>query len=178
MLAEEQLGSRRKLRAYACGGSTTIAAVSPGQFGTDKRRVHGHLRKCFGYIHFLRRFWFRPCSPGVYGCVVSHACVELRAEQAGGMSPSRSGLVHLSTPEQVHLPANRLYSGRTDLVLLRIDPARLTSPVRWEPGVASDPDAMLFPHLYGELPVNAVINVTPYRPDGDGRFAPLRAETD
>jgi uncharacterized protein (DUF952 family) len=84
-----------------------------------------------------------------------------------------SGFVHLSTREQVHLPANRLYAGRTDLVLLHIDPARLTSPVRWEPGVASDPDAMVFPHLYGALPANAVINVTAYRPDEGGRFAPL-----
>jgi uncharacterized protein (DUF952 family) len=32
---------------------------------------------------------------------------------------------------------------------------------------------MVFPHLYGALPVNAVINVTPYLPDEDGRFAPL-----
>ena len=61
------------------------------------------------------------------------------------------GFVHLSTPEQVHLPANRLYAGRTDLVLLRIDPARLSSPIRWEPGVPTDPDAMVFPHLYGAI---------------------------
>jgi uncharacterized protein (DUF952 family) len=83
------------------------------------------------------------------------------------------GFVHLSTPEQVHLPANRLYTGRADLVLLRIDPARLSSPVRWEPGVSTDPDAMVFPHLYGPLPAAAVISVTPYQPDADGRFAPL-----
>ena len=84
-----------------------------------------------------------------------------------------NGFVHLSTPGQVHLPANRLYARRTDLVLLRIDPARLSSPVLWEPGVATDPDAMVFPHLYGALPVVAVINVTPYRPDANGRFTPL-----
>jgi uncharacterized protein (DUF952 family) len=84
-----------------------------------------------------------------------------------------NGFVHLSVREQVHLPANRLYAGRTDLVLLRIDPTRLTAVVRWEPGVATDPDAMLFPHLYGPLPVNAVINVTPYLPDEGGRFAAL-----
>jgi uncharacterized protein (DUF952 family) len=84
-----------------------------------------------------------------------------------------AGFVHLSTPEQVHLPANRLYAGRSDLVLLRIDPARLSSPVRWEPGVPTDPDAMVFPHLYGPLPTAAVISVTPYLPDASGRFAPL-----
>jgi uncharacterized protein (DUF952 family) len=108
-----------------------------------------------------------------------HLCSndEWRSAQASGAhrpeSLTVSGFVHLSTPEQVHLPANRLYAGRTDLVLLHIDPARLTSPVRWEPGVATDPDGMVFPHLYGALPVEAVINVTVYRPDQDGRFAPL-----
>jgi uncharacterized protein (DUF952 family) len=88
-----------------------------------------------------------------------------------------NGFVHLSTPEQVHLPANRLYAGRTDLVLLRIDPALLTSEVKWEPGVATDPESMVFPHLYGPLPAPAVISITSYRPDADGRFAPLTDET-
>lgn len=111
--------------------------------------------------------------------VLVHLCSndEWRSAQTrGALHPESldvSGFVHLSTPQQVHLPANRLYAGRTDLVLLRIDPARLTSAVRWEPGVASDPDAIVFPHLYGELPVEAVINVTPYLSDGAGRFAPL-----
>ncbi|HEY1840873.1 MAG TPA: DUF952 domain-containing protein [Mycobacterium sp.] len=80
------------------------------------------------------------------------------------------GFVHLSTPEQVHLPANRLYRGRHDLVLLHIDPTRLDSPIRWELGVATDPESMLFPHLYGALPVDAVINITSYRPTADGAF--------
>jgi uncharacterized protein (DUF952 family) len=111
--------------------------------------------------------------------VLVHLCSndEWHSAQARGEhrpdSLDESGFVHLSTTEQVHLPANRLFAGRTDLVLLHIDPARLTSPVRWEPGVATDPDAMVFPHLYGALPLEAVINVTPYRPDEGGRFAPL-----
>jgi len=84
-----------------------------------------------------------------------------------------AGFVHLSTPQQVHLPANRLYSGRTDLVLLRIDSARLSSPVRWEPGVPTDPYAMVFPHLYGPLPAAAVMSATPYRPDANGRYPRL-----
>ena len=93
---------------------------------------------------------------------------ELRPE-----SLSSVGFIHLSTPEQVHLPANRLYRGRDDLLLLHIDPARLDAPIRWESGVATDPEPMLFPHLYGALPVSAVINVTSYRPGEDGSFPPV-----
>ncbi len=83
------------------------------------------------------------------------------------------GFIHLSAPEQVHLPANRLYAGRTDLVLLCIDPHRLTAPIRWEPGLPTDPESMLFPHLYGPLPVGAVTSVTSYQPGPDGSFSPL-----
>jgi uncharacterized protein (DUF952 family)/ribosomal protein S18 acetylase RimI-like enzyme len=81
-------------------------------------------------------------------------------------SPSlaSAGFVHLSTPEQVHLPAQRLYPGRRDMVLLVVDPARLADPVRWEPGLPSDPESMRFPHLYGPLPTAAVVAVVPYRP--------------
>lgn len=80
------------------------------------------------------------------------------------------GFVHLSTPEQVHLPANRLFPGRTDLVLLALDPARLSAPVQWEPGVPSDPQSMLFPHLYGPLPLEAVTAAVEYRPGPAGDF--------
>ena len=83
------------------------------------------------------------------------------------------GFIHLSGLDQVHLPANRLYAGRTDLVLLHVDPDRLSAPVRWEPGVPTDPESMLFPHLYGPLPADAVTSVTPYMPGADGRFSPL-----
>ena len=111
--------------------------------------------------------------------MLTHICAadEWRiAEGVGEHRPSSLeavGFVHLSALEQVHLPANRLYRGRTDLLLLHIDPDRLTAPVRWEPGVPSDPESMLFPHLYGSLPVAAVTSVTPYQPEPDGSFAPL-----
>ena len=98
-----------------------------------------------------------------------------RATSSGELRPeslASAGFVHLSAPEQVHLPANRLYRGRDDLVLLHIDPARLESPIRWEHGVPTDPESMLFPHLYGALPVGAVISVTSYPPGADGVFPP------
>jgi uncharacterized protein (DUF952 family) len=110
------------------------------------------------------------CSARAWSC--AQASGELRPE-----SLSSVGFVHLSTPPQVHLPANRLYRGREDLVLLHIDPARLDSPVRWEPGVPTDPESMLFPHLYGPLPVSAVTKVTAYPPGPDGTFPPVEEPT-
>jgi uncharacterized protein (DUF952 family) len=101
---------------------------------------------------------------------------DIRPESGG--SSGDAAFIHLSTPAQVHLPANRLYRGRTDLLLLHIDPGQLDSPVRWEPGVATDPESMLFPHLYGPLPVRAVIEVTAYLPAPDGTFPPVAGSHD
>lgn len=81
------------------------------------------------------------------------------------------GFVHLSPPSQVRLPADRLFAGRDDVLLLVLDEARLTDEVRWEPGVHGDPSSMRFPHLYGLLPVGAVTSVVPYRPGPDGTYA-------
>ncbi|OMB98509.1 glutathione S-transferase [Mycobacterium sp. NS-7484] len=114
--------------------------------------------------------------------VLVHLCGADDWRRAQGGSEYRpdslitQGFIHLSAPEQVHLPANRLYFGRRDLVLLHIDPAKLADPVRWEPGVPTDPEAMVFPHLYGPLPVAAVMSTTRYAPDADGRFAPLAGD--
>jgi len=99
-----------------------------------------------------------------------------QARSGGELRPDsldQVGFVHLSAQYQVHLPANRLFAERVDLVLLFLDPDLLGSPVRWEPGVPGDPTAMLFPHLYGPLPAAAVVDVRPYGPGPDGRFEPL-----
>ncbi|MFM9034629.1 MAG: DUF952 domain-containing protein [Mycobacterium sp.] len=105
-----------------------------------------------------------------------HLCSERQwrdALAAGEVRPGPAGFIHLSAPRQVHLPANRIFAGSTDLVALMVDRRVLEAPVRWEPGVPGDPEGMLFPHLYGPLPVAAVVKVKPYRPQPDGRFAPL-----
>jgi uncharacterized protein (DUF952 family) len=124
-----------------------------------------------------------PSTPAV----LAHLCGEREwadARKRGGIlaepndSSEMAPFIHLSTLDQVHLPANRLFRGRTDLILLCIDAAALDSPVVWEPGVPSDPESMLFPHLYGPLPAGAVIKVTPYRPGPDGAFAPVAESQD
>ena len=69
-------------------------------------------------------------------------------------SLATAGFIHLSTSSQWRATLERFYRGRSDLVLLEIDPARLTSPVKLERADGED-----FPHLYGPLVLDAVIAV-------------------
>jgi uncharacterized protein (DUF952 family) len=110
--------------------------------------------------------------------VLLHLCTTAEwdaARAAGAIAPpslTEVGFVHLSTPEQVTLPANRLFRGHSDVLLLVIDPARIGVEVRWEPGVPGDPESMRFPHAYGPIPAAAVTAALPYRPGDDGTFTP------
>lgn len=65
----------------------------------------------------------------------------------------QSGFIHLSGADQVVETALRAFSGVTGLTLLTVDPARLGDELRWEPSRGG----ALFPHLYGVLPVTAVV---------------------
>ena len=75
------------------------------------------------------------------------------------------GFIHCSRTEQVVGVANRYYQGRTDLVLLWIEPSQLHAELRWE---AADGDT--FPHLYGVLNLEAVRAVDAFPLDLDGHF--------
>lgn len=100
---------------------------------------------------------------------------EWRAHLAAGeIVPSVAEFVHLSTPEQVALPANRLFAGRTDLNLLILDPSRIGVEVRYEPGLPTDPAELRFPHAYGAVPTSAVLAVVPYRDTGGFTAPALR----
>jgi uncharacterized protein (DUF952 family) len=93
------------------------------------------------------------------------------ARARGTLAPTHGdGFVHLSTPEQVQLPANRLFAGRTDVLLLVVDSTGLD--VRFEPGMPYDPPETRFPHAYGTVPTSAVIAEVPYPPRSDGTFPP------
>ena len=83
-------------------------------------------------------------------------------------SLARQGFIHCSRPEQVIPVANGIFRGRKGLVLLCIDEARLTSPVRCE---NLQGGKQLFPHVYGPVNLDAVMEVVPFPPREDGTFA-------
>ncbi|OLT39026.1 glutathione S-transferase [Saccharomonospora sp. CUA-673] len=80
------------------------------------------------------------------------------------------GFVHCSDPGTVQFPAERVFAGRDDLLLLVVDPARLDVPVRWEPAEPPEPGAPWFPHVYGPIPVSAVVGTHAFPPGPDGTF--------
>ena len=71
------------------------------------------------------------------------------------MSLDDVGVIHMSTRAQLIGTANRFYGDLDELTVLMIDPARLEDPVRFEAAPGSDE---LFPHLYGALPLAAVLD--------------------
>ena len=63
--------------------------------------------------------------------------------------------------------ANRLFRGKTELVLLKIDPSRLTARIVDE---NLEGGTELFPHIYGPLEWSGVVTVIPFLPDPNGMF--------
>jgi uncharacterized protein (DUF952 family) len=77
------------------------------------------------------------------------------------------GFIHCSHAHQVAWAANTFYPAVPDLLVLHIDPARLRSPLRDEPG---GPGTELFPHIHGPLQRSAVVAVVPL-PREAGRWS-------
>lgn len=76
-----------------------------------------------------------------------------------GRTLREEGFVHCSTRAQLPGVAAFLYGsydGPDDLVVLVVDPARLDVPLKYE---APEPGAEEFPHVYGPIPVSAVVDV-------------------
>jgi 2-C-methyl-D-erythritol 4-phosphate cytidylyltransferase len=92
-----------------------------------------------------------------------------RAEADGwyrGDTLDSEGFIHCSAAHQVVPVANSVFRGRQDLVLLSIDPLRLSSELRWE---ASE-DRERFPHVYGAINQSAVAAIFEFKSADDGLF--------
>jgi|SRR6185312_9291930 len=91
----------------------------------------------------------------------------------GSGDDRRDGFIHFSTATQLAETAARHFAGQHDLLLVSVDADRLDGRLKWEPSR----DGALFPHLYGDLDLAAVLDVTPLPLGADGRhrFPPLPA---
>jgi uncharacterized protein (DUF952 family) len=92
-----------------------------------------------------------------------------KARAAGeyrGDTLETEGFIHASVARQVVRVANRFYAGRSGLVLLCINTDKVRPEVRYEP--ADDGDR--FPHIYGPLNVDAVVETLDFPAAVDGTF--------
>ncbi|MCA1552997.1 MAG: DUF952 domain-containing protein [Chloroflexi bacterium] len=91
-----------------------------------------------------------------------------RAQRVGAYraaSLRREGFIHCSGQTQVVRVANAFYRGKRNLVLLLIEPAKVNAPIRHE-----RVDGRRFPHIYGALNLDAVVQVVDFPPRADGTF--------
>jgi uncharacterized protein (DUF952 family) len=83
----------------------------------------------------------------------------------------RDGFIHFSTASQAVETAAKHFAGQRDLVLLYVDTERLGTNLKWEPSRGG----ALFPHLYGDLALDAITRAVPLPLGADGthQFPPL-----
>ncbi len=97
-------------------------------------------------------------------------CGDYRAE-----SLTAEGFIHCSTLAQVLPVANNFYKGQSELILLEIEPALLSSTLKWEPPSGGTPPpgvaiGDMFPHIYGSVNLDAVIRIVDLASKPDGSF--------
>jgi uncharacterized protein (DUF952 family) len=80
---------------------------------------------------------------------------------------AEEGFIHCSYERQVLATAERIFRGRDGLVLVEIDARRLTCAVIVE-NLAGGVEG--YPHIYGPLPMDAVLAVHPFRRAAGGSF--------
>ena len=81
--------------------------------------------------------------------------------------------IHCSTADQVIQVANIRFHGQTGLVLLSIDTDKVTAEIIYE-NLEGGPQ--LFPHVYGELNIDAVVQVAEFEPGANGQFTMPKGE--
>ena len=72
--------------------------------------------------------------------------------------------------------AEQYYKGQSGLVLLVIDPRRLASDLKWEPPSEGTPPPGVragesFPHIYGPINLDAIVQTLDLATGSDGHFA-------
>jgi uncharacterized protein (DUF952 family) len=90
------------------------------------------------------------------------------AEKAGSYAPpslTREGFIHFSEDRQLLAVAERYFRGCADLVVLSVREDKLAYPLRRE-----DVGEEKYPHLYGPLNLDAVVEVVELPARADGTF--------
>jgi glutathione S-transferase len=102
--------------------------------------------------------WERAVESGTY------------ATSTRGVTLADEGFIHCSRAHQVEATANRFYGDLDDLLLLTIDEVALDAPVVDEDLYDTGES---FPHVYGPIPVSAVVDAVTWTPVNGAFHSPI-----
>lgn len=86
-------------------------------------------------------------------------------------SLDEQGFVHCSKLGQIGLVADYNHADEDELILVLLDASRLDAPVRYE---TDDDGQSAFPHVYGPLTLDAVVETFSFEQDETGFRLPAR----
>lgn len=110
--------------------------------------------------------------------IIYHIATQKGWEEArltGQYSPPSlavEGFIHASTREQVVSSANLFFRGQTDLVLLVIDSEKISCTLCFDL-VTTQGRQQLFPHIYGPLNLDSIVQVIVFNSGEDGLFSAM-----
>ncbi|MDP5278753.1 DUF952 domain-containing protein [Sphingomonas sp. DG1-23] len=92
------------------------------------------------------------------------SALETDGSFAGAPVDLQDGYIHLSTAAQLQETLDKHFAGQDGLWLAAVDLDALAEAVKWEPSRGGQ----LFPHIYGPLPLDAVIAYSELHYESDG----------
>ncbi len=105
--------------------------------------------------------------------IILHALLKTEWESAkkrgtyGEDSLKKFGFIHCSPIDYMPLVANYHFKNTRGLVLLCIDDQKVKAEIKWED---HDGFGRFYPHIYGLLNFDAIVDVIPFEPNAEGDY--------
>jgi uncharacterized protein (DUF952 family) len=131
------------------GQALHFTAHRPNAFLPSLQPVRKEPMKNLVYKIVPRTLWQEASQKGVF---------------EGAPIDVQDGFIHFSTAAQARETARRHFTSVDDLLLVAVEGEALGEALRYEPSRGGD----LFPHLYADLPIDAVLWERPLPLGDDG----------
>ena len=159
--------------AYFGWSGTNVLTIREAGHNNDfmLKHISINMRSFVTYVNKLIRFKSGKLPPEEM--LIYHISIKkdwdhaIREKAYTSESLIKEGFIHASDYNQLLLTAEMYYSEDVPLVLLAIDPEKLKSPVKYELAVTRD---SLFPHIFGPVNLEAVVQAVPFGKDSTGKF--------
>jgi uncharacterized protein (DUF952 family) len=141
-------------RPLKCAGPADT--VDPHGPKNEKTPMHFLVAQVAGWVNVRKIYKICPAS--------AWREAERQGVFRGSPVDISDGFIHFSTAAQVEKTARKHFFGQAGLFLIEVDGDALGAALRWERSRNNE----LFPHLYGELDLGAVVGVLSMRTRSDG----------